>query len=408
MNKKSILNVAMFALIFFLALQLFAGKSKTPPPELVSGPLGIMASSDSFVDGAEVKVTLKNNTQAPITLPSNCPANPLRVLKSTGTAFEEIKAETALPSCEGMTEILVPANEEYSVSYKLWNHALFATPGRYKVETTITQEGKEITATSPEFTIEEAGVLRKFFRAAFYQPIYNLMIFFIKIVPAHDLGLGIILLTILIRLILLVPSQRAIVSQRRMQELQPKLDAIKKEFQGNQERIAQETMKLWKQHKVNPFGSCLPLIIQFPFLIAIFYAIQNGLNSDNAYLLYSTLQNFNFSDIHTNFLGILELRKIDPYVMPVLIGLLQFAQLKLTMARNKKKNEHKEHKDGEKKPSTEMEAANKMMIYIMPVMIGVFTASLPAGVGLYWGISTLFAIVQQLVANRKSLTALTH
>jgi YidC/Oxa1 family membrane protein insertase len=211
------------------------------------------------------------------------------------------------------------------------------------------------------------------------------------------------MLTLLIRLILLVPSQRAMASQRRMQDLQPKLAHIKKKYAGNQERIAQETMALWKENKVNPFGSCLPLLIQFPVLIALFYVIQNGINPDNVYLLYAPLKGVDLSNIHTNFLGILELTKANAYVLPVIIGGLQFFQMKLAMARTKKAKDEATIVGESQGPTkgSEMEMANKTMIYIMPVMIAVFTASVPAGVGLYWGVSTLFALGQQVVVNRQ-------
>ncbi|MEK7085452.1 MAG: YidC/Oxa1 family membrane protein insertase, partial [Patescibacteria group bacterium] len=225
----------------------------------------------------------------------------------------------------------------------------------------------------------------------FYRPIYNGLIFFTYIVPGHGLGWAIILLTIIIRTILLVPSQKAMKSQRRMQDLQPRLSKIKEEFKGDQQRIASETMALWKEAKINPLSSCLPILMQFPFLIALFYVIQSGLNPDNTYLLYSQYSGFSLTDINTNFLNILDLTKANLYVLPLVIGGLQFIQMKLAMAKNKKADDGKRN---------EMAIAGSMMTYIMPVMIAVFTASLPAGVGIYWGASTIYGIIQQLVVNK--------
>lgn len=395
-DKKKIFTWILFFLIFFTVLQFF-NKPKEVPPELAASGVVIVPAKSEFVSGEEVIVTVRNNTAVPITLPSNCPKNPLRVLAWTGEKFEERNAETKF-NCNLAPNITVAPNAETKVSYTFWNYTLFGNPGRYKVELAV-MDGTAVTGTttgvfaSPEFTVVEAGAWRKFFRTAFYQPIYNVLVFFVKIAPARDLGFAIILLTVVIRLILLVPSQRAITSQRRMQELQPKLEHVKKKYAGNKERIAQETMKLWKEHKVNPMGSCLPILIQFPVLIALFYVIQNGLNPDNVHLLYNPLKNVDLSNIHTNFLGILELTRINAFVLPLLVGALQFFQLKLTALKKKP--------DGEKKPASEMESATKMMTYIMPVMIALFTASVPAGVGLYWGVSTVFAIGQQVVANRK-------
>jgi YidC/Oxa1 family membrane protein insertase len=170
--------------------------------------------------------------------------------------------------------------------------------------------------------------------------------------------------------------------------------------------IAKETMALWKEHKVNPLGSCLPLLIQFPFLIAIFYVIQTGLSPNNVYLLYGPLKEFSLLSIDVNFLGILDLTKINAFALPIVVGGLQFFQMKLAMMRNKKRKEEKENKKKDKKKGkgAEMEMASQMMIYVMPVMIALFTASLPSGVGLYWSASTIFGIVQQLVVNRQVAT----
>ncbi|MBU1992560.1 YidC/Oxa1 family membrane protein insertase, partial [Patescibacteria group bacterium] len=206
------------------------------------------------------------------------------------------------------------------------------------------------------------------------------------------LGWGIVVLTLILRIILILPSQKGMKQQRRMQLIQPKLAEIKEKHKGDQQRVAQETMALWKEHKVNPFGSCLPLLIQFPILIALFYVIKDGLNPDNIHHLYESLKNIELSELHTNFLGILELTKRNIFWLPLLVGGLQFVQMKLTIGKKKGK---------EPKKKSEMEAANKVMIYFMPVMIAVFAASLPAGVGLYWGTSTLVGIGQQFFVNKE-------
>src|SRR3989339_407748 len=99
----------------------------------------------------------------------------------------------------------------------------------------------------------------------------------IEVMPGHSLALAIIILTLIIRTILLVPSQHAIKSQKKLQEIQPKLEEIKKKYAGNQEKIAMETMKVWQENKVNPMGSCLPLLVQFPIMIALFYAVKYGI-----------------------------------------------------------------------------------------------------------------------------------
>lgn len=392
MTKNKLLTWAMLFLLIFLTFQIFFNKENKPVSEAQAAPIGLELTKSEYVSGEEVGVKIKNNTENPIVIPANCPLNPLSVQKWTGEKYENISKESPV-DCSNYSDTTIQSGEEQTITFRYWNHALFSEPGRYRIEV-LTQDGEQ-TMTSPEFAVVEAGFFRKLFRTVFYQPIYNLLVFTISFAPLKDLGFAIIILTLIIRVILLVPSQRAIVSQRRMQELQPKLEEVKKQHAGNQERIAQETMKLWKQHKVNPFGSCLPMLIQFPVLIALYYVISTGLNPDNAYMVYAPLRGVDLSNLHTNFLGILDLTRVNAIVLPVIIGALQFIQMKLTMAKKKKPGE-------QAGKSSEMETASKTMVYIMPVMIALFTASVPAGVGLYWGVSTLFGIGQQLVANRKA------
>lgn len=396
MKKRSLITWVLFFLTFFFFLQLF-NKKEAPNPQLNQTGIGVVTSKSKYSAGDEVGVKIKNNTAAAITIPSNCPANPLRVFRFKEAGFEEITAQTVINCSELAPDITLTPGQEKTVNYTYWAHSLFGEAGRYKIELSLPGDGTS-TFSSPEFTVSEVGFWKKFFRTIFYQPLYNTLVLFIKIAPINDLGFAIILLTLLIRFILLVPSQHAIESQRKMQELQPKLEAVKKKYAGNQERIAQETMRLWKENRVNPFGSCLPIVIQFPILIALFYVIRNGLNPDNAYLLYSPLKNVDLSRINTDFLGILELTKINTFVLPLIVGALQFFQLKLAILKKKPAQETQ----GTPAKGSEMETVNKSMTYIMPVMIAIFTVSVPAGVGLYWGISTLFAIVQQAVSNRKA------
>ena len=97
-----------------------------------------------------------------------------------------------------------------------------------------------------------------FFNEAFIRPIFNLLIFIYNTVPGQDLGVAIILLTIVIKLILFPLSQKSIRSQKALQQLQPRIDALKKKYGSQREKMAQEMMALYKEQKVNPLSSCLP------------------------------------------------------------------------------------------------------------------------------------------------------
>lgn len=420
MNSKKLIQWTLVFFIVLMTMQYFTKKETQTDPALANAPVILSPIKTEFVEGEEVKVNVKNNTQQVLTVDSKCPLPPLKVWAFNGTDFVEKSSETK-QNCSALSQLSINPGDTKPVTFKYWNHALFSSVGRYKVQMTVPASATTSADTasaptdqtfySPDFTVVESGTLRTFFRTAFYRPLLNAMVWIVSVIPFHDLGFATIILTILIRLVLLVPSQRALVSQRKMQQLQPKLDALKKTHAGNQEKIAQETMKLWKENGVNPFGSCLPLLIQFPFLIAVYYVVQSGLNPDNAYQLYGTLQNFDFNSMNTMFLGILDLTKINLFVLPIIVGGLQFIQLKLSFAHKAKKDAATKHHEGhplqkkeESAPAVtdEIAAANKSMVYIMPVMIALFAATTPAGVGLYWAISTLFGIGQQLVVNKKA------
>jgi len=155
-------------------------------------------------------------------------------------------------------------------------------------------------------------------------------------------------------------------------------------------------MAIWKKHKVNPAGSCLPMFLQFPFLIAVFFVLKQGLTENNIYLLYDVLKDFDYSLINSSFY-IMNLENPGPWFLALMVGGLQFVQMKLSFAKA-----DKEKKNSKDKPDmqSQIQIMNKTFTYILPVMIAGFTISVPAGVGLYWGISTLFGIGQQQFINK--------
>ncbi len=388
-------NVLLFLVIFLIINYVFSFfKDDTEKLALNSGNFSITTTDTEYSRRQTVKVEILNDTKEAVVIPNECPNEPFTVYRFENNEWVKKTASPVL-KCENATDIKIEPGKEMTISYSNWNNALFSEMGRFKIDFTTTIGTESKTFTTNEFLIVKEGIFRQLAIGLFYRPIYNGLIFFTYIVPKHDLGWAIILLTIIIRTILLVPSQKAMKSQRHMQDLQPRLAKIKEEFKGDQQRIASETMALWKEAKINPLSSCLPILMQFPFLIALFYVIQSGLNPDNTYLLYTQYAGFSLSDINTNFLNILDLSKSNIYVLPLVIGGLQFIQMKLAMAKNKKAQDG--GTDGKR---NEMAIAGSMMTYIMPVMIAVFTASMPAGVGIYWGASTIYGIIQQVVVNK--------
>ncbi len=227
------------------------------------------------------------------------------------------------------------------------------------------------------------------FQTLFYQPILNLLVFLYNIFG--DLGIAIIALTIVIKLILLPLSKKSIKYQKATQDLQPKLSELKEKYKGDQQQLSAAMMALYKENKINPFSSCLPLLIQFPFLIAIFRVFRDGFAQNHLDLLYSFVANP--GTINTMSFGVLEL-STRSIILAVLAGVAQFVQAKMLLTKKP------EIKTNESRDEDMASIMNKQMTYIMPIITVVIGISFPAGLTFYWLLTTLFTIIQQKIILR--------
>lgn len=240
------------------------------------------------------------------------------------------------------------------------------------------------------------------FDTAIYEPILNALLYIQKILPGHDMGLAIILVTLLIKGILYIPSLAAIRSSRQLQTLQPKLKAIQEQYKNDRETLAKEQMKLYKESRVNPLSSCLPVLIQLPILIGLYQVFLHGLKIGDGGLLaseqlahvYGWLRDyFATTPLNTLFLNFVDISKNHNVILALLAGGTQFWQSKMLAAP-------KEPKTPEAKDEAMTSAMNRQMMYLFPVVTLIFTYNLPAGLGLYWVTSTAFTIVQQYIFLR--------
>ncbi|PCI25340.1 hypothetical protein COB57_01270 [Candidatus Peregrinibacteria bacterium] len=266
--------------------------------------------------------------------------------------------------------------------------------GEYKV--VVQYESKKYEET---FALSEAGFFKQIWIVFVYQPIYNLLIWFVTLLPNHSLGWSIIMLTIFVRLLLFIPNHKALKSQQELQKIQPILEKLKAKHKDSPQKLSEETMKVWKKHKVNPLGSCLPMLFQMPVLLAIFFVLKQGLSSYNVVFLYPFFQDFSYELMQTQFY-ILDLQSMGTWYLAIVVGLLQMWQIRLSMAKtNDKKAVIDVNAEGNIMQD-QMKMMNMMMQYVLPIMMMFFVSSLPAGVGIYWGVSTLFGIVQNIIIKR--------
>jgi len=229
------------------------------------------------------------------------------------------------------------------------------------------------------------------YNVIFYQPIFNFLIWLYNVVPGNDIGLAIIVLTVVIRGLLFPLYWQSIKSQKALQDIQPKVDEMRKKLKDDKEKQAAELMKLYKEEKVNPFSSCLPLLIQFPFLIAVYQVFRHGLNSESLDMLYPFIANP--GHIESVSFGIIDLA-VPSVILAFLAGAAQFWQAKMMVTTRPPLSKGKEIKGaGDEKMLAMM---NKQMVYFMPVITVIIGVSLPAGLTLYWFITTLLMALQQL------------
>lgn len=206
--------------------------------------------------------------------------------------------------------------------------------------------------------------------------ILKLLKFLHSLIPNY--GIAIIILSIILKLIFYPLTHKSFSSAQKMQQVQPLLKEVQQKYKGDPQKLNKETMKLYKEHGVSPLGGCLPLLIQFPVLFALYPVLQSTIELRHA----------------TFMLWIKDLSIPDPYyILPILMGITMFIQQKL-MAR-------KPTPDMDEKQLAQLKT-QKFMMYGMPIFFVFIFRSLPAGLVLYWFTYNVLSVFEQLNIRRKS------
>ena len=231
------------------------------------------------------------------------------------------------------------------------------------------------------------------FNLFFYQPLYNGLIFLIGVLPWADIGIVVIVFTCVVKFILFPLSKKSVITQIKMKEIQPELDAIKEKYKENKQEQALKVMALYKERKINPFSGILLIFIQIPIIFALYFVfLKGGLPEIKTDLLYSFIKIP--SQINISFLGFMDITQ-KSYLMAFLAAFTQFFQVKFAIPKTKKTNT--------KQNSFKDDLAKSMSIqmkYILPIIIFFISRGLPAVVALYWTTSNLFAIGQEFYLRR--------
>lgn len=236
-------------------------------------------------------------------------------------------------------------------------------------------------------------MISNFFHAVFYDPIYNALVALVALVPGSDVGIAVIIVTIVIRLVLLPFSLSAARTQRAMKILEPKIKELKETHKGNKEKEALETLALYREARVNPFSSILTVFIQIPVLFALYFVFYyEPFPAINAARLYAFTPVPDMASLE--FLGLISVAG-KSMILAFLAGATQFYQAHLALSGTMKPS-------GEKSVQNDFQRVMGMQLkYVFPFIIAAISYSTSGAIALYFITTNLAGSVQEWYLLRK-------
>ncbi len=219
---------------------------------------------------------------------------------------------------------------------------------------------KDLKAIAPQLTdVVEYGII-----TFFAKPLFLLLSWLFGIFA--NWGWAIIGLTLIVRIILYPLTYKGMVSMQKLKDLTPKMKEIQEKYKGDAQKMQLHIMEIYKKHKVNPMGGCLPLLLQIPVFFAIYRVLYNAVElKDAAWLLW-----------------IKDLSAMDPYfILPILMGGSMYLQQKVS-------------------PTTFNDPMQEKVFKFLPLVFTIFLITFPAGLMLYWTVNNIFSIIQQVLINK--------
>lgn len=234
------------------------------------------------------------------------------------------------------------------------------------------------------------------FHIFFYNPLYNGLILVLSWLPTPDIGLAVILFTVLVKLVLFPLSKKAVQTQLRLREVEPELSALKEKYKDNREKQAVEMLALYKRNGINPFSGILLAFIQLPIIFALYAVfLRGGLPVVDLSILYPFVKGvFTMvsSPLNIHFLGFLDISK-PQIILAIIAGIGQFVQIRLSIPKLAKVD----------KPTFKDDLAQNMNMsarYVLPVFIFIFSLTLSGAIALYFIAGSVFTIGQELYLKK--------
>lgn len=226
------------------------------------------------------------------------------------------------------------------------------------------------------------------FHTIFYEPLYNLIAFLLTIVPMHDIGAAVIVITLIVKGALFPLNMKALRGQFVMKGLEGEINSIKEKYKDNPQELSRRMMEIYKRENINPFASLLSILIQMPVLIALYFVIAKGLHADPE-SLYSFIT---FPEtLHTKAFGVLDVTQ-KSLIVAILTAFSSYVLARRqtsSMVSNKAPHE-------ETFQDHFMKSMKIQLLYVLPLIIGFSAYVLPSALGLYWITANIVGIFQDM------------
>lgn len=231
-----------------------------------------------------------------------------------------------------------------------------------------------------------------------YEPLYNALIFLVAVIPGNEIGLTVIVLTIIVKLVLVPISHKSIKAQNKIKELDSEVKKIKEKYKNDKQEQAVKVMGIYKEHGVNPLSGVFLLLIQIPIILALYFVFRDGIDLNSTAIYSFTLKPIS---VNQTLFYIFDINKIS-YILAALVAISQFFQAKLSLPPIKPpmKQEISSFQDEFAR------GMNLQMLYILPLFIGFISLKLAPAISIYWITNNIFSIIHEIFVKREATKVL--
>lgn len=233
--------------------------------------------------------------------------------------------------------------------------------------------------------------MKELFNDLLFVPLYNTLVFFIDIIPGGDVGFAVIALTLLVKFVLFPLSKSAVRTTIKSREIQGELESLKEKYKDNREELGRAMLELYRKHQINPFSGIALIFIQLPVILALYWVIYKGglpvINLDLLYSFISAPEN-----VDMTFLGVFHIAEAKSVTLALLAAITQHIQARLSFP----KQTEEQKTEG---PSFQADLMKGMQIqikWVLPVFVFFTSYFLISVVALYWTVSNIFGIGQEI------------